>query len=89
MDAFDKAARLKVLGPYPEAVTPEVAEETYKKFSTAFGSEFPIRTFAEYFAKYFKSGQCIDTWHVLHWYLRAMYHNPLELYKVGAGGAYG
>lgn len=85
MDAFDEAVRLKVLGPYPERVTPAIVEEACKKFSAAFGSDFPIRTFAEYFER----GQCIDTWHVLHWYLRAMYYNPLELYKVGAGGAYG
>lgn len=97
MDAFDEAVRLKVLGPYPEAVTPAVVEEAYKKFATAFGSEFPIRTFTEYFERvpmrkncpraiegHCSYKKCEDTWHVLHWYLRAMYHNPLELYKVGA-----
>ena len=100
MDAFDKAVRLKVLGPYPEVVTPTVVEEAYKKFSAAFGSEFPINTFEDYFKKepmhkrcprliegFCGYEKCED--HVLHWYLLAMYHNPLKLYKVGAGGAYG
>lgn len=87
-DVFDEAERLEVLGPYPEKVTCEIIKAAYEKFSAAFASEFPIITFEDYFEREDKQHVQCPRGIFMHWYLHAMYHNPSELYKVGAGGAY-